>query len=43
MTTAAVPAVRVDAFGLTDRGKVRAANEDHFAIAVLRKAVELRK
>jgi protein phosphatase len=43
MTTAAVPAVRVDAFGLTDRGKVRAANEDHFAIAVLRKAVELRQ
>jgi protein phosphatase len=43
MTTAAVPAVRVDAFGLTDPGKVRAANEDHFAIAVLRKAVELRQ
>jgi protein phosphatase len=43
MTTAAVPAVRVDAFGLTDCGKVRAANEDHFAIAVLRKAVELRQ
>jgi protein phosphatase len=35
--------VRVDAFGLTDCGKVRAANEDHFAIAVLRKAVELRQ
>lgn len=43
MTTAAVPAVRVDAFGLTDPGKVRAANEDHFAIAVLRKAVDLRQ
>jgi len=43
MTTAAVPAVRVDAFGLTDPGKVRPANEDHFAIAVLRKAVELRQ
>jgi protein phosphatase len=43
MTTAAVPAVRVDDFGLTDPGKVRAANEDHFAIAVLRKAVELRQ
>ena len=43
MTAAAVPAVRVDACGLTDRGKVRQANEDHFAIAVLRKAVELRQ
>jgi serine/threonine protein phosphatase PrpC len=43
MTAAALPAVRVDAFGLTDTGKVRQANEDHFAIAVLRKAVELRQ
>lgn len=43
MTAAAVPAVRVDAFGLTDPGKVRPANEDHFAIAMLRKAVELRQ
>ena len=43
MTAAAVPAVRVDAFGLTDPGKIRPANEDHFAIAMLRKAVELRQ
>ena len=43
MTAAAVPAVRVDAFGLTDPGKVRPANEDHFGIAILRKAVELRQ
>ena len=43
MTTATMPAVRVDAFGLTNAGKVRQTNEDHFAIAVLRKAVELRQ
>lgn len=43
MTATAVSAVRVDAFGLTDPGKVRPSNEDHFAIAVLRKSVELRQ
>ena len=31
-----------DVFGLTDSGKVRTSNEDHFVIATLRKAVELR-
>ena len=32
----------IDVFGLTDSGKVRTSNEDHFVIATLRKAVELR-
>jgi protein phosphatase len=41
MTAVTTPAVQVDAFGLTDRGRVRKNNEDHFAIATLRKAVEL--
>jgi len=31
--------VRVDAFGLTDRGRVRATNEDHFVIANVNKSV----
>ena len=43
MTTATMPTVRVDAFGLTDPGKVRRSNEDHFASAVLRKALELQQ
>ena len=33
---------RIDAAGLSHAGKVRPANEDHFAIMVLHKAVELR-
>lgn len=36
---AATPPVRVDAFGITDRGRVRAANEDHFVIAQLSRSV----
>lgn len=32
----------IDVFGLTDPGKVRTSNEDHFVIASLRKSVELR-
>ncbi len=43
MTTATTPAVRVDASGLTDIGRVRKINEDHFVIVALRKAVELRQ
>lgn len=31
----------VDAFGLTDMGKVRTNNEDHFVIASVRKAMEV--
>ena len=33
---------RVDAFGLSHTGKVRSANEDHFAIMTLQKSVQLR-
>lgn len=32
---------RIDAFGLSDTGKVREKNEDHFVIASLRKSVSL--
>jgi len=35
-------AVRVDAYGLSHAGKVRPANEDHFAIMSLQKSVQLR-
>lgn len=39
----AAPALRhIDAFGLSHAGKVRPANEDHFAIMTLQKAVHLR-
>ena len=41
MTTAA-DTVTIDAFGLTDIGKVRTVNEDQFVIASLRKSVRLR-
>lgn len=34
-------AAGLDAFGLTDKGKVRANNEDHFVIATLRKSMAL--
>ncbi len=43
MTTATTPAVPVDASGLTDIGRVRKINEDHFVIVALRKALELRQ
>ncbi len=33
------PAIRVDLFGLTDRGRARATNQDQFVIAQLRRAV----
>jgi serine/threonine protein phosphatase PrpC len=35
-------AVPVDAFGLTEIGKVRSVNEDHFVIASLRKSIRVR-
>ena len=41
--TVTAAAVRVDAAGLTDIGLRRRANEDHFAIMTLRKAVEVRQ
>lgn len=43
MTAAAQTSVRVDARGLTDIGKRRKANEDHFAILSLRKAADVRE
>jgi serine/threonine protein phosphatase PrpC len=41
MTTVAVP-VTIDAFGITDIGKVRKANEDHFLVADINRTVDLR-
>src|SRR5438105_10851448 len=45
--TIVLPEVRVPlavrSFGLTDPGKVRAANQDQFLIAVLRKALEVQR
>jgi protein phosphatase len=38
-----VPDVAVDAFGITDRGLVREGNEDHFLIARVSKAIEVRQ
>ena len=36
-----MPAVTIDAYGLTDRGKVRPDNEDHFLVAHIHKEVDL--
>jgi len=38
----AAPGRHVDAFGISHAGKVRPANEDHFAIMTLQKSVQLR-
>ena len=43
MTATAVASVQVDASGLTDVGRKRKANEDHFVIVSLRKAAEVRQ
>lgn len=40
---AATSRVRVDAFGLTDRGRVRQTNEDHFVIANVSKSVVIQQ
>jgi protein phosphatase len=40
--TATMPAVSIDAFGLTDRGRRRDNNEDHFLIAAISKSVDIR-
>ena len=41
--TDTVPDVAVDAFGITDRGLVREGHEDHFLIARVSKAIEVRQ
>ena len=43
MTASAEASVQVDASGLTDVGRKRKANEDHFVIVSLRKAAEVRQ
>lgn len=40
MTTVATP-ITIDAFGLTDKGKVRPVNEDHFVVADIRRSVDM--
>src|SRR4029453_12450095 len=43
METATLPRVaRIEAHGLSHIGRVRTANEDHFAIMTLQKSVQLR-
>jgi protein phosphatase len=43
MTATAEAAVRADAAGLTDVGRKRKANEDHFVIASLQRTVQVRQ
>ena len=43
MTATAETSVRIDARGLTDVGKKRTANEDHFVVMTLRKSAEVRE
>jgi protein phosphatase len=43
MTAASETSIRVDARGLTDIGKKRKENEDHFVIMTLRKSAEVRE
>jgi protein phosphatase len=43
MTATAAASVAVDASGLTDVGRKRKANEDHFVIMSIRKAAEVRQ
>ena len=41
--TATASAVALDAFGLTDRGRVRDGNEDHFLVAHVNRSIEVRQ
>lgn len=41
MTTVHAAPVTIDAFGLTDRGKVRSENEDNFLVAEINKSVHV--
>ena len=43
MTAAADTAVRLDVSGLTDVGRKRKTNEDHFVVAALQKSVSVRQ
>ena len=43
MTATAVTSVQVDAYGLTDVGRKRKANEDHFVIVSLQRAARVRQ
>ena len=40
MTTVAAP-ITIDAYGVTDKGKVRPINEDHFVVADIRRSVDM--
>jgi protein phosphatase len=40
MTTVVAP-ISIDAFGVTDKGKVRPSNEDHFVVAEIRRSVDM--
>jgi hypothetical protein len=43
METATLPRLtRIETHGLSHTGKIRSANEDHFAIMTLQKSVQLR-
>lgn len=42
MTSAPRPPVRIDATGITDQGKVRDRNEDHFVVATIGRTIEIR-
>jgi protein phosphatase len=41
--TDTVPAVALDAFGITDLGRVRDGNEDHFLVAHVNRSIEVRQ
>lgn len=43
LLTTSSPAFRVRAFGLTDKGRVRASNEDHFLVADLSRTLRIQQ